>query len=555
MNSFKLILLEERIVLDAAAVAHVIYVNAQAAPGGDGSSWAHAYTNLQDGLAAAAATTGSDQIWIAKGTYTAGASRTDSFNVPDQTSLYGGFKGTESMLSQRNSTKNLTVLSGDIGVTNVNTDNTYTIVKLSGVTATLDGLLVVGAHNDSTGLGGGLSVTGGSTLTLSKMTFMNDFASVQGGGVYASGVLSLSVLNSSFIGNESVRGGGLRSVNNASVTISGTDFNGNHALIGGGFYSQADTSLSVTSSTFENNVADANGSSFRIAQDQNATISKSIMKNEIGPIVISLSTNVTLTYNLFDNVSSTADQGNDGGLFTSSNQNVTVSNNIIRNNVGFGEGTTGGFTSESDVNAVITNNLFQNNSTQDDNGLGLGGALAVLDQSATISGNIFINNSADYGAAIFALTNDQLTITKNVFTGNTATAAGGALSLGITNPIFADIFGPGDNNVTISQNVFSHNSSGDLGGAIASGQETNLVIDHNAFSFNSAARGGAIGDLSSTTLAITANSFLKNAAAQGKSVWLDGGQTTVNGVSSPGDIIDELTSDNFGLLSNDIYIA
>lgn len=110
MNHFKLIPLEERIVLDAAAVAHVIYVNAKAAPGGDGSSWAHAFNNLQAGLAAAAASTGSDQIWIAQGTYTPGSSRTDTFTVPDQTSLFGGFKGTESKVSQSNPTKNLTIL-------------------------------------------------------------------------------------------------------------------------------------------------------------------------------------------------------------------------------------------------------------------------------------------------------------------------------------------------------------------------------------------------------------------------------------------------------------
>lgn len=350
-------------------------------------------------------------------------------------------------------------------------------------------------------LAGGLSATGGSTLTLSRMTFSNDFASVQGGGVYASGDLSLTVLNSRFSGNDSVRGGGLRSINNASVSISGTDFNGNHAFIGAGFYSQSDASLTVSNSSFENNAADANGSSFRVALDQNVNISNSIMNNEIGPIVISLSTNVTLTSNLINNVSSTADLGSDGGLVTLSNQNVTVTKNIISNNVGFGQETTGGFTSE-DVNAVITNNLFLNNRTQDDTHLGAGGALAVLDVTSTISGNTFISNSADYGGAIFAIGNDQLTITKNVFVGNSAAASGGALSLGITNPVFADDLGTADNNVTISQNVFSRNTAGDLGGAIASGFETNLAIDHNAFSFNSAARGGALGDLSSTTLAV-----------------------------------------------------
>ena len=103
--------------------------------------------------------------------------------------------------------------------------------------------------------------------------------------------------------------------------------------------------------------------------------------------------------------------------------------------------------------------------------------------------------------------------------------------------------------------MFINNTSGNLGGAIASQQEVNLTIDNNAFAFNSAVNGGAINDVSSNTLSITANAFLGNTATnQGNSIWLDGYEGTVNGQTTPTAIINQLVSDNFLLLSNDIAI-
>ncbi len=49
----------------AAWAATTRYVDASAA-GGDGSSWAQAYTNLQDAIGASSS---GDEIWVAQGTY------------------------------------------------------------------------------------------------------------------------------------------------------------------------------------------------------------------------------------------------------------------------------------------------------------------------------------------------------------------------------------------------------------------------------------------------------------------------------------------------------
>ena len=69
---------------------HIIYVDAfsgDATP--DGSSWAEAFTDLQDALAIAEA---GDEIWVANGVYTPGMSVNNSFSLKDGVALYGGFK-------------------------------------------------------------------------------------------------------------------------------------------------------------------------------------------------------------------------------------------------------------------------------------------------------------------------------------------------------------------------------------------------------------------------------------------------------------------------------
>lgn len=74
------------------AGAKTIHVNHANPTPGDGSSWSAAFLEIQDAFAVAVP---GDEIWIARGTYTPGPSRSDSFVLPDGVSVYGGFLGTE----------------------------------------------------------------------------------------------------------------------------------------------------------------------------------------------------------------------------------------------------------------------------------------------------------------------------------------------------------------------------------------------------------------------------------------------------------------------------
>ncbi len=97
---------------------------------GNGNTWETA-CQLQVALNRASSGT---QIWVKKGIYkpTRQADRAKSFILKDGVQLLGGFNGSETSLSQRNSTTNITVLSGDIGNGNV-AKNSYNIVTINSV--------------------------------------------------------------------------------------------------------------------------------------------------------------------------------------------------------------------------------------------------------------------------------------------------------------------------------------------------------------------------------------------------------------------------------------
>ncbi|HZW09856.1 MAG TPA: right-handed parallel beta-helix repeat-containing protein [Phycisphaerales bacterium] len=159
----------------AARAQERIFVDADAPAGGDGTSWAAAFQDLQDGLQAAGAAGGPAEVWVAEGVYTPGPSgdRTRAFEMLSGVAIYGGFAGTESQLGQRDPAANVTTLSGDLlgndltGFRNIG-DNALQVVRAEGVdeTAVLDGFVISGgnANFDPDLLmgGGGLFVRDGS---------------------------------------------------------------------------------------------------------------------------------------------------------------------------------------------------------------------------------------------------------------------------------------------------------------------------------------------------------------------------------------------------------
>lgn len=89
--------------------AQTVFVDLDAAGAGDGTSWADAYTNLNDALLAAPA---GASVWIADGTYV--TPDTTSFFVDKELTILGGFNGTEMDASAADPSANVVILSGDV---------------------------------------------------------------------------------------------------------------------------------------------------------------------------------------------------------------------------------------------------------------------------------------------------------------------------------------------------------------------------------------------------------------------------------------------------------
>ena len=219
--------------------APVLYVNADAAAGGDGSSWAAALRSLQDALQVQYCTA-IREIWVAKGAYlpTPTTNRDLAFVMKNNLTIYGGFAGAETAVGQRNLNLNPTILSGDIGVVNNNSDNSFNIIRNDGNglnnTAILDGFIITGGNaNKGTYVGN----RGGGAININSAP---------------------SYFNCAFSGNNAVEyGGGMFNQNLAPLVVNSV-FAGNRALYGGGLYNES-ASTNVVNSTFAGNLATAEG--------------------------------------------------------------------------------------------------------------------------------------------------------------------------------------------------------------------------------------------------------------------------------------------------------
>ncbi len=176
--------------LCGATKANIIYVDTTASGDNDGSTWANAFSSLQDALAAASL---DDEIWVAAGTYrpdqgigiTLG-DREATFQLMNNVAVYGGFPAGGGEWWSRNPIAHKSTLSGDLNgddgpdFTNYS-ENSYHIVTGSATDATaiLDGFTIKGGNANGASpheYGGGMYNSGGNP-TIDHCTFKLNSAS------------------------------------------------------------------------------------------------------------------------------------------------------------------------------------------------------------------------------------------------------------------------------------------------------------------------------------------------------------------------------------------
>ena len=352
------------------------------------SSWENA-CDLQTALSSAVA---GDEIWVAEGTYypTNATNRTLSFQLKSGVAVYGGFDGTETTREERDWVQNLTILSGDLGVSGKTSDNSYHVVYSSAVnsSALLDGFTITGGYADGDEYphdsGGGMTNSYFSSPTLTNVTFSGNSAIWYGGGLcndYSNPIL----INVTFSTNSAGYGGGMRNAY-SSPALTNVTFSGNSATYGGGMRNDDHSNPTLTNVTFSGNSAVHSGGGMHNDYSSYPKL-----------------TNVTFSGN-------SAEYG--GGMRNDGHSNPTLTNvTFAGNSAWLGGGMFNYYSSPT-----LTNVTFSGNSAEDDGG----GMTNKYFSSPTLTNVTFSGNSAAFGSGggIFNWNYSSPALTNNILWGN-----------------------------------------------------------------------------------------------------------------------------------------
>jgi hypothetical protein len=371
------------LVLTIASIsaAHVIYVDDDAPPAGNGSTWTDAYNHLRDALADANASPKPVEIRVGRGIYkpdedtlhpNGTGDRKATFQLVNGVTLKGGYAGVGSAEPNALDVEEYeTILSGDLAANDVDVnepnnlfdeptraENSYHVVTGSNTdaNAVLDGFTIAGGNADGPGSdddGGGMYEESGNPTVRNCLFMANSAAGgySYGGGMYSSGKPTL--INCTFMCNAASgiyfsSGGGLYC--SGSPTLINCIFSANSAWDRGGGMG-GDGKATLTNCTFSGNTARAGGG---IKISRQAKLTNCRFSNNLAWLAgggMSGSPQVLLNCRFTANA---AYKG--GGMFTGSDTNPT--NCIFSGN----SADTGGGAFAQDCDVVFANCTFSGNS-------------------------------------------------------------------------------------------------------------------------------------------------------------------------------------------------
>jgi hypothetical protein len=321
--------------------SQIIYVKQDATGSNDGTSWSNAYTDLQSALASA---TAGNTIWVAAGTYkpSVPSGTYATFQMIKQVEMYGGFSGTETLLSQRDYLNNKTILSGDIGVIDDITDNVNHVI--CGIDSTkIDGFIIQDGYANSQNDGGGMyNYDAGNdieNLSIINCTFKNNYAKNTGMALYNSHVVNMLISNCIFKNNNhtNTANGGAIYNNSSTLSINNCNFNNNTSENGGAIFNNY-SNATITNCEFIANTCNTNG----------GAINDYLCASKIF--------NTVFSFNSAHNYG--------GGIYTyaPANTHDSITNCTFFHNYGK---TKGGAIVDYDLPTVITNSIFMQNASDE----------------------------------------------------------------------------------------------------------------------------------------------------------------------------------------------
>ena len=517
----------------APAVTAQTYVDHSASGNNDGSSWADAYTELATALDNYSP---GDEIWVAAGTYLpqqlsawTGDPR-QTFYLYQDLKLYGGFAGTETMLSERDPAAHVTILSGDLNGDDVDDDfatnrddNVINVVYVDTVISNatiIDGFTVSGGHADggeyNLAVGGGLFSLGSPQT--SHCRFTQNYADTLAAGLLLRGrAASEAVITDCLFdrnrSNQTGRGLGLFGLDSSRVVqISRCQFSENRATRVGGGMAVGSASFALTDCAFSANTSGLWGGGILV---------QPVTNEGQGFFQATL-----LNCDFVDNLSGRG--GAYYGLTTGlGDNNLVVDSCTFTNNraadtllTTFGLGGAMAFSYAIDApshdSISITNSTFLQNSAAN-----AGGAVFFSQFDGTQHGELliadceFTDNASFNGGAVYlestAVGNNTTALTNCDFRNNQVagtlpgrSASGGAIDIGY----FGD--GPTRDSILIADCQFRENAAELRGGGIAfrneAGRDNFFSVSNSEFVQDTAGREG--GGIYITNLVFaTANQF------------------------------------------------
>ena len=474
---------------DSAGPSVTLYVDNDAAPGGDGSSWQSAFGYLQNALAYAADPGNAvTEIRIAQGLYkpdqgepglpgtpTAG-DRNATFTVPGGIALRGGYAGlTSENPDERDWNKFQTIFSGDLlgndgpagSFQNYNDNSLHVVTINSSALITLEGLTIT-AGNAVMGFdelkGGGL-LAHDANLLIDHCTFIQCSAYSGGGASVIDTTVTLQ--DSTFVQNLGRQAGGLE-IRSSNVVIDRCNFQSNKSTlsVGGGAIailqssgSKPPSTCTISDSDFISNRAEGSGLGGAIRQGGNSTLSlnRCNLVNNVGDVGGAIVGNPIAEDCIF--VGNVAVQGGaawasgrftrcrfqdsfatfeGGGVKASASTFIqcTFADNVVKAHSGGAVYGSGNF-----INCEM-----RDNSAWFDGG----GAVHVAGASSFVNCLITDNSSRDPGGAVRIDPNQRASFINTTITNNTSLTTTGGISAG--------------GNATIVNSVIHGNSNGNLSG-------------------------------------------------------------------------------------------
>lgn len=564
-----------------------VYVSPTASGNNDGTTWMDAYTNLQDAFDNAS--TGS-QIWIAAGTYfPTNNILPDSnwYEVNKPLEIYGGFAGTETVLSERDWMTNITTINGDLvgddianDFTTNRTDNARHLLVISPTAAgiSIDGIVFSSGHanldnppmfpdDNSAWVGGGIAVYAKSTIR--NCTFR------QCNGAFGAGIW----INAAIQGTD-------------EFLIENSNIENNNSTQGALIIVGLNNPI-VRGCTFQNNIATSFGGGMTVG-NTNALIEDCVFQGNEVPT------------------------SSGGGLFAFQNNSTIIPNQKIEihgcdfiDNVGFAGGgfCFNNFAANSQL--VMDSCYFFRNTTGAD---GVGGGMILRNIENTYTGEMvslsvdvtnceFEKNSAQFGGGAYLFSDYIFTgvnFSNTIFTDNTAFGFGGGLVYGnasgkVEDCTFKDnevqgsiggglfIFQNSLNqyptpNIELKKTNFENNISPFGAGLTFNNFYPNsqIIIDSCVFFQNQATAGNASGGgaliqnildtygggLSTLTPVILNSTFEDNSATIGGGVFLSSDFGTMNTTIFKNEFLDNaavtggglyLSTSSAGLMNSSIF--